>query len=82
MGEKRKGGNGAAQREEVFRIQESGFGMVTTNGANGQPGDYHTETRRHGGETEETRSEEMARRHNLRPVGGFLPEDREGWGLG
>ena len=42
----------------------------------------HTETRRQGGETEETRSEEMARRHLLRPVGGFPPEDREGWGLG
>ena len=45
-------------------------------------GDIHTETRRHGGETEGVGSEEMARRHNLRPVGGFPPEDREGWGLG
>ena len=41
-------------------------------------------TQRRGGterETEETRSEEMARRHLLRPVGVFPPEDREGWGL-
>ena len=72
--------------KRVFRIQESGFRMdvrIYANKRDGSGGgDIHTETRRHGGETEETRSEEMARRHNLRPVGGFPPEDREGWGLG
>ena len=40
-------------------------------------------TRRRGGtegEPEEMGLEEIARRYLLRPVGGFLPEDREGWG--
>ena len=67
------------------RIEHSEW--VTTNyanGANGQPGDSFTTegikfTER---ETEEIRLEEMAGRRLLRPVGGFPPEGREGWGRG
>ena len=33
-------------------------------------------------ETEENGLEEIARRYLLQPIGGFPPEDREGWGRG
>ena len=58
------------------------FAYMRTSGTDQEGGIF---TQRRGGterETEKTRSEEMARRHNLRPAGGFPPGDREGWGLG